>query len=279
MNPDRLARPESLPVGSPARLCVLFDASVGSLAALELAMTHRRSGQPLEALFLDEPDWQRSAAYAFTTEVCALSGHLRPHHAQSARWRQQARQARAQRALRQRLETTDLKICAVAELEQRMAEFGPEDWLALGRVGFADQQGRRLGSLARQLVEQSQASLLLAAARPQPGPRCLAVLLDTPDHPTALVQRARARAFALGLSLLLIGETALDTFGSDNQVDRVACYRPSYPTGLAGQTELARLIRARRVGELWLSRRGRWLASPDGLARLAALPVALSVVA
>ena len=265
----------------PARLCVLFDASPGSLAALELAINARRPDQPLEVLYLDEPDWQRSAVYPFAAEICGLSGQLRPHHPESASWRQQHGQARARRALQQRLSAlglaADWRVCHHHQLDDWLAGLDAADCLALGRVGYAEQQGRQVGKLVRRLVEQSRASLLLPARGSPPAPRSVAVLLDMADRPdwqATLVDQARARAAALGLSLLLIGQAQSDPLAGPAE-----CYRPNYTTGSAGQAELARVLRARRAAELFISRRGRWMGSTQGLARLAALPVTLRVMA
>ena len=278
MSPDRSARPEAPSSGRRARLCVLFDASPGSLAALELAIADRQPDQALEVLFLDEPDWQRSAAYAFTAEVCSVSGQLRPHHPDSASWRQQAGRARARRALQARLSplglAAHLRICPGQELDNWLAGLDGSDCLALGRVGYAEQQGRRLGRLVHRLVQRSQVSLMLPSPIAPKPPRCIGVLLDTPEIPASLVDRASARAAALGLPLLLIGQADSLSLASPAE-----CYRPNYPGGSAGQAELARLLRARGVAELWVSRGGHWLGSPQGLARLAALPATLRVVA
>lgn len=277
MSQARSSHPEASAADRAARLCVLFDASPGSLGALQAAVRQCGADQPFEVIYLDEPDWQRSAAFAFAAEIGGLSGQLRPHPPEQARQRQQDRLARARRSLRQALLAqgvfADLSVCPAGQLDQRLAGFSPADCLVLGRVGHAGQHGRRLGRLARRLIDHSQLSLWLPAPAPAPAARCVAVLLDAPD-PAVLVQLARARAAALGLPLLLIDQSR--AAAAD---DMAECYRPNYPSGAAGQAELARLLRARRAGELWVSRRGHWLGSAQGLMRLAALPVALRVVA
>jgi nucleotide-binding universal stress UspA family protein len=265
------------------RVLLLFDASPGSLVALRNALKLIERPRRLEALYIEERDWLRSAGYAFAAEVGALSGAVRQHDSVLLEQRLAARRERVRRAL---LEATgsdcQLQVRRGRSVEEVLSHAGPDDLLVVGRVGFSSQLGRRLGSLALELARRAQGPVLLSPPEELGNGGPVAVLLDDPARAVELLQAAAQRAAARQLGLLVLlapggadeGGLAdwLATSPLPAKLNRLSS-RPD-PAGHV----LARLLAGAAAGELLISRRGRLFQSPSAARILARLPGSVRVL-
>ncbi|MBA2778955.1 universal stress protein [Billgrantia kenyensis] len=149
-----------------ARVLALLDASRHSLAALAAAvdLASQRHAE-LVALYVEDLDLLKCAAFPFSCEIGAQSGLSRPltHdslEASIARQLQRVNQALtgavAGRSLRHRLEVSRGQVAATA---LAMAE--PGDVLVLGKTGLSERWGSRLGSTSRRLILEAPCTVLL----------------------------------------------------------------------------------------------------------------------
>ncbi|MCE8014940.1 universal stress protein [Halomonas sp. MCCC 1A17488] len=149
-----------------ARVLALLDASRHSLAALAAAveLASQRHVE-LVALYVEDLDLLRCAAFPFSCEIGAQSGLARPLTPEALeasiahqlrRVRQALATAVAGRELRHRLEVSRGRIAAEA-----LARSGPEDVLVLGKAGSTECWGKRLGTTSRRLIMEAPCSVLL----------------------------------------------------------------------------------------------------------------------
>lgn len=164
MNDDTL--PDGSPVQQTARVLALLDASRHSLAALAAAveLASRRQVE-LVALYVEDIDLLRCAAFPFSCEIGAQSGLTRPLTADSletsiARQLQRVQQALsgavAGRRLRHRLEVSRGQVTRAALSLARA-----DDVLVLGKAGSSERWGTRLGSTSRRLIMEAPCTVLL----------------------------------------------------------------------------------------------------------------------
>jgi nucleotide-binding universal stress UspA family protein len=265
------------------RVLLLFDASPGSMVALHTALGLIDRSQRIEALYIEERDWLRSAGFAFSAEVGALSGAVRQHDSTVLEQRLAARRERVRRALLAASGTEcRLDIRRGRSLEEVLGQTGPDDLLVVGRVGFSSHAGRRLGSLALELVRRAQGPVLLSATETPALGGPLAVLLDEPGRTTELLQAAARQAAGHRLGLLVLvafggaDETALSDWLGSTPVP-VKLYRlPGFPDPLGHV--LARQLARSAAGEVLVSRRGRLIQSPAAARVLARLPASVRVL-
>ncbi|NIC04197.1 universal stress protein [Billgrantia bachuensis] len=149
-----------------ARVLALLDASRHSLAALAAAVElASECHAELVALYVEDIDLLRCAAFPFSCEIGAQSGLTRPLTSGSlevciARQLQRVRQALsgavAGRSLRHRLEVSRGQVTTAALDMARK-----DDVLVLGKTGTSEHWGPRLGSTSRRLVFEATCTVLL----------------------------------------------------------------------------------------------------------------------
>lgn len=265
------------------RVLLLFDASPGSLAALQTALGLIDRAQRIEAIYIEERDWLRSAGYAFSAEVGAWSGAVRQHDSAALEQRLAARRERVRRALLAAGGTDcRLDIRRGRGLDEVLGQAGPDDLLVVGRVGFSPHAGRRLGSLALELARRARGAVLLSPAEVPLNGGPLAVLLDHPDRTGELLQAAARRAAARQLGLLVLlapggADQATLTDWLDSTTVPVKLHHLAARPDPTGQV-LARLLARMGVGELLISRRGGLFQSPSAARVLARLPGSVRVL-
>ncbi|MGL6212329.1 universal stress protein [Billgrantia desiderata] len=149
-----------------ARVLALLDASRHSLAALTAAvnLASLRHAE-LVALYVEDMDLLRCAAFPFSCEIGAQSGLSRPLTPDSletsiARQLQRVHQALAGavagRSLRHRLEVARGQVVSAA-----LTMATAEDVLVLGKAGTTERWGTRLGSTSRRLIMEAPCTVLL----------------------------------------------------------------------------------------------------------------------
>ncbi|MGR4068020.1 universal stress protein [Billgrantia sp. C5P2] len=154
------------PLLDVARVLALLDASRHSLAALAAAvdLASQRHVE-LVALYVEDLDLLRCAAFPFSCEIGAQSGLTRPLTPDSlensiAHQLQRVQQALAEavagRDLRHRLEVSRGQIAVEA-----LTKAGPGDVLVLGKAGTSERWEKRLGSTSRRLILEAPCSVLL----------------------------------------------------------------------------------------------------------------------
>ncbi|MEQ6917624.1 universal stress protein [Halomonas aquatica] len=169
------ARPPAggMPAGEEAgkearvmRVLTLLDASRHSLAALAAAVDlaeERRAD--LVALFVEDQDLLGSAGFPFAHEIGAVSGRVRrlSRHDLEAGLASQARRvtealdaAVAGRDLRHELRVSRGRVTSEA-----LALAGPGDVLLLGKAGFSEHWGVRLGATSRALVLEAPCTVII----------------------------------------------------------------------------------------------------------------------
>ena len=277
---------------SPAeaqRILVLLDASRASLAALEaaaaLAATLRGE---LQALFVEEAELLRSAAFPFTCEIGSQSGCPRPLESGPLETSLRRRAARIRRAAEQTAARAEIR-CSIevrrgSVRSEVLALVGPGDLLVLGKVGWSAAAGGRLGSTARSMVHEAPGRVHLTGVHP---PR--------PDSPVLVVvdelDRARgALAFALGqaqrdqrpLTVLLVPlddpRAALERDQAlSDWVAATAHAIEVHPLRSREPRDLLRALGRHPAAELVLGRRSLLLAGPQGDALLGALELPVTI--
>lgn len=149
-----------------ARVLALLDASRHSLAALDAAveLASQRHVE-LVALYVEDIDLLRCAAFPFSCEIGAQSGLTRPLtpgslEASIARQLRRVHQALsgavAGRSLRHRLEVSRGQVATAA-----LAMARKDDVLVLGKTGASEHWGTRLGSTSRRLILEAPCTVLL----------------------------------------------------------------------------------------------------------------------
>lgn len=156
---------EAAPLAA-ARVLALLDASRHSMAALAAAVDLANQHQAeLVALYVEDLDLLRCAAFPFSCEIGAQSGLTRPLTPGSlevaiARQLQRVHQALAAavagRNLRHRLKISRGQVAGEA-----LTLAGPADVLVLGKAGISERWGARLGSTSRRLVLEAPCPVLL----------------------------------------------------------------------------------------------------------------------
>jgi nucleotide-binding universal stress UspA family protein len=170
--------------GQTLRVLALLDASRPSLAALqaavELAATRHAE---LLALFVEDVNLLRSAAFPFTRELGGLTGMPRPFDPDAVEdWlRRQTEKVHAalQVAVQGRSIRHSLRVTRGQVVTEALAVATRRDLLVLGRAGASAAFGGGLGSTSRALVRQAPCTVLVwDESRPlRAGP----VLLVTGD--------------------------------------------------------------------------------------------------
>jgi nucleotide-binding universal stress UspA family protein len=270
-----LAKAESRGEG---RVLLLFDASPGSLLALQAARQAAGKLRPLEAIYIEESNWLRSAAYGFAAEVGALSGTLRRHDPAGLEQRLARRRQRVRRALLAELGSSAecrLVIRRGRTLDEALAMAGPDDLTVVGRVGYSSGIGRNLGSLAFELARRAHGQVLLSHGQMMVDGNTVAVLLDQPQAAAALLQIGVERALDRRAGLLLLsagglGEAGLSDWRARCPVPVELRHLPQRPD--PGGRMLARVLAEAGADELLVSRRGRLFSAPDAAVVLARLP-------
>ena len=161
------------------RVLALLDDSRQSQAALAaaVALADEVSAE-LVALFIEDLDLLRCAAFPFSREVGASTGLARPLQSaeleaslarQLQRITRSLDEAVAGRALRHRLQVSRGQVVSEA-----LAEAAPGDVLVLGKAGLSSRWGwsSRLGSTSRRLVLEAPCTVIIWDERhpPVPGP-------------------------------------------------------------------------------------------------------------
>lgn len=235
------------------RVLVALDSSPGSRAALARAVElARRIEAELTGVFVEDENLHRLAQLPFAAELLGGGQGRRSLSPASMEYEMQ-RQARA-------LET-ELKQAAGARAvpwrfrvergqvaRSLLAACAGEELVVLGMAGQVPGPVR-LGSTARQMLEQAGASLLLVAPRatgkPRPG---LLAVFDGSGSGAAVLERARELAGPDGaLSVLLVG-------GSSEQLEalrrQASALLPDVSAVFHGLTAVEGDGLARRVREL-----------------------------
>jgi len=211
---------EPLMPHSPGRLWVLFDGSRGSQAALLQGVSlAQQSGRELRALYVEDQALINCSALSMVSEVGAVSGRTRPVSPASHAASQAVRRQRAQACIDHllgpaagmlRLEShRGNPLAVLAEL------VAAEDWVMIGRGGYASWQAGRLGSLTRQLVEQLNVTLLIASPSGAHAAGPWLLILDSARAVDARCAAARALTVSLGASLRVVADPALG-IGADS---------------------------------------------------------------
>ncbi|OOC10349.1 MULTISPECIES: universal stress protein [Thioalkalivibrio] len=274
---------QPLPSAEAGRILVLLDASHASQAALEAAATLAATLQgELQAIFVEEADLLRSAAYPFTREIGSLSGQPRPLETGllETRLRRRAahlRRAAEQAAARARIHCS-LEVRRGSVRREVLALTTPGDFLVLGKIGWSAATGSRLGSTARSLVHEAPGRVHLTGTRPTRPDSPVLVVVDAPEtaHEALVFARARARQQRRPLTVLLVPlddpdaarerDRALSEWvATDDPPVRVRSLRSSAPR------ELLRTLERQPAAEVVLGRRSPLLAGPQGDALLGAL--------
>jgi hypothetical protein len=121
----------------------------------------------------------------------------------------------------------------------------PQDWVVVGRGGYASWQAGRVGSLTRYLVDQLHATLLIASSSGAQGPGPWLLILDSTEALEPRCAAAREWTASLGASLLVVADRTL----SPAQVEGVDCIH----TRLAGPLTLQKLIQDHQASGLIVS--------------------------
>lgn len=218
------------------RVLVALDASSASLLALELAAdlaaTLRAS---LAGLYLEEQDLLHAADLPFVRQVRAQSGRVAPFTADELEryWRALAAEARRALTLVAEAHRIDYSFQVVrGRAAQVIAEAARSARLTSLPSGAPST--RRLGSLARAALQQTQAtSLLLVPPRRRRGERWVAVL-DTPAGAPAVLAMADALRDSPAPPLLLIAPgVGIDLPVAATELPRVALPAGGEPGALA----------------------------------------------
>lgn len=165
--------------GETMRVVALLDDSRQSQAALAAAVTLADEvSAELVALFIEDLDLLRCAAFPFTCEVGASTGLARPLESaeleaslvrQGQRITRALEKAVAGRTLRHRLQVSRGQVVGEA-----LAAAAPGDVLVLGKAGLSSRWGwsSRLGSTSRRLVREAPCTVIIWDERhpPVPGP-------------------------------------------------------------------------------------------------------------
>lgn len=250
----------------PRRVTVLMDASPDALNALEvaaeLAARHRA---PLLGISVEEPERTRGQAFAFASEVGAVSGAVRRLEPGSiARQRRRGpslvrnaleRAARAAGVDWQLLTARGQVVEAVLELSE------PGDLLLLGRVGWSTRVGRRLGSTPLRLARRSPATVYICSATRLRERGCTAVLLEETVSAPRLVALAGERAASVGRPLiaLVAPSVASSNAGSEQRFETIGMRVRQCPLPAVNTAELLRALAEEGAVELVVARHGRWL--------------------
>lgn len=172
--------------GPPGRILVLLDGSRLSRAALAAAADIAgREGREVLGVFVEEDNLLRSAAYPFTREVGGTSGERRPMDRILLEQRLRRLAERARSALTeleaQRGFPCDLSVIRGHVVDEVLALARPQDLLVLGRSGWSEAIGMRLGSTARGLMHQAPGVVLLWCETRKPVQRVVVLLNDHDD--------------------------------------------------------------------------------------------------
>ncbi len=268
------------------RVVVLFDASPGSIQALNAAAAlARKLGTELLAVYAEEPNRQRSVGFAFASEIGTLSGVIRPlagAHLANARQHEVAMVRRAVEASASIREVPWELVVIHGRLVDAVLELvSPTDLIVLGRVGWSARLGRTLGQAPLILARRAPGHVQIGAAAPAHQYGAIAVLLEGERGREKLIEQAIERA-ALSRRDLVLLSTA-DGFGPE--VARLAADAPAsgprcrtriLPALNSG--ELLRALSEERAVELIVGRHGGWLESAASARLLAHLGMPLLVV-
>lgn len=284
------------PAGNPppasaeaGRVLVLLDASRASQAALEaaaaLAATLRSE---LQAVFVEEADLLRSAAYPFTREIGSLSGQPRPLETgaletslrrRAARIRRAAEQAAARAQIR-----CSLEVRRGSVRREVLAVTTPGDVLVLGKTGWSAAAGSRLGSTARRLVREAPGRVHLTGTRPPSPDSPVLVVVDALEsgHEALAFALARARHQRRPLSVLLVPLDDPDAAREREQTLSAWVAAADHPVRVhllraPAPRELLRALERQPAAEVVLGRRSPLLAGPQGDALLVALRAPVTI--
>ncbi len=194
------------------RVLALLDASRPSLAALQAAveLATNRSAELL-ALYVEDVNLVRSAAFPFARELGGLTGQPRPFDPGTVEdWlRRQSEQVNAalEAAVRGRHLRHSLHVARGQVVAEALALATRRDLLVLGRAGASAAFGGGIGSTTRALVRRAPCSVLVwDESRPlRAGPVLLVTANGEPDTMSeawriqALVDWLAARGIATGL--------------------------------------------------------------------------------
>ncbi|BAU57850.1 UspA domain protein [Halorhodospira halochloris] len=150
---------------SPKRVVVLIDASRNSLEALNTAIDIACHWQTeLLALFIEEEDLLRCAAYPWAREI-GLSGAVRKIDRNSLEESMRHRAEEARRALNRCAGSRQIKwqlhVSRGRVIPETLQKISADDFLILGRVGYARTRGLRLGSTARAVTRQAPGPVMV----------------------------------------------------------------------------------------------------------------------
>ena len=161
------------------RVLALLDDSRQSQAALAaaVALADEVSAE-LVALFIEDLDLLRCAAFPFSCEVGASTGLTRPLQSDELEASLTRQLQRITRALEQAVAGLELRhrlqVSRGQVVSEALAEAGPEDVLVLGKAGLSSRWGwsSRLGSTSRRLVLEAPCTVIIWDERhpPAPGP-------------------------------------------------------------------------------------------------------------
>ncbi|WP_445157459.1 universal stress protein [Halomonas sp. E14] len=153
--------------GEPlSRVLALLDSSRHSQAALAAAvdLACRRRAE-LVAVYVEDLDLLRCAAFPFSCEIGAQSGLSRPLTAERlesviARQLQRVQQA-LQLAVAGRDLSHRLEVGRGQVVNEALARTASADVLVLGKAGATERYGTRLGSTSRRLILEAPCTVLL----------------------------------------------------------------------------------------------------------------------
>ncbi len=226
MNPDAVR-------ADIRRILVALDASAGSLAALEGAVTlAARWNAELLGLFVEDENLLRLAALPFAEEVEIWSARTRPLGSKEMEQRLRAQALRAEEALslaadRHRLRW-EFRVVRGAVTRELLAAIEKVDLAALGGIGGRAKRGGRLGGTALEAILKAECPVLLIApggmmrepiavlcndqpsaqeamaiaarlAKKDGGRLLVLVVADSPDAEAELIRAARIQLESLGV--------------------------------------------------------------------------------
>ncbi|MEN1728001.1 MAG: hypothetical protein AAGJ52_06130 [Pseudomonadota bacterium] len=206
---------EQQPLASPGRIWLLFDGSPGSQAALLQVLPFAQdSGRELRALYVEDLALVRCSGLSVAREVGAVSGVVRTHDEASHRYAQAVRLRRAQHCLDHLLGLTPGQVLQLESyrgepLSVLREQVKAEDWVVVGRGGYANRRPDRLGWFAQCLVKHLSGTLLIGSPSGaiDAGPWLL--LLDDNANFEHQITAALSEAGGLASAMIVIHQKEL----------------------------------------------------------------------
>ena len=172
--------------GAIRRVIVLVDAPAASVAALrEAATLASRRDAELLGLFVEEEDLLRSAGLPFAREIGPTSTALRRVDAARMERRLRARARDIRRTLeglaRSHAIAGTLQVARGRVMPQVLAAAAAGDLIVVGKSGWSPLRRGRLGSTARQLIDEASLTVMVLEQAAGAAVRPTLALFDHPE--------------------------------------------------------------------------------------------------